>query len=78
VLFWIVAIFLAVLSFMKKLSLLPVLGMVSCFYLMAQENHSNWLRFLAWLAIGLIIYFSYSFYNSKLHKEAKAIKNLDA
>lgn len=71
VLFWIVAIVVAVLSFLKKFSLLPVLGLTSCFYLMAQESHTNWLRFLVWLAIGLVIYFSYSYHNSKLGKAGK-------
>ena len=65
-LFWIVSVIMAVLSFQRKLSLLPVLGMISCFYLMAQESHSNWLRFLIWLAAGLVIYFLYSRHNSKL------------
>lgn len=66
VLFWGVSLVMAVLSFQKKLSLLPVLGMVSCFYLMAQESHSNWLRFLFWLAAGLVVYFLYSRNHSKL------------
>ena len=54
---------------MKKLSLLPVLGMVSCFYLMAQETHTVWMRFLIWLVIGLAIYFLYSYSHSKLGKQ---------
>ncbi len=66
--FWIVIPIIAVFSFMKKFSLIPVLGMVSCFYLMAQESHTNWLRFVVWLAIGLVIYFAYSRFNSKLAK----------
>ncbi len=67
-LFWIVTIIVAVQSYRKGFSLLPVLGLTSCFYLMAQEQHTNWLRFLVWLAIGLVIYFSYSYHNSKLNK----------
>ena len=39
-LFWIIALVLAILSFLKKFSLIPVLGMLSCFYLMAQETHT--------------------------------------
>jgi basic amino acid/polyamine antiporter, APA family len=65
-LFWVIAIVLGVLSFVKKFSLIPVLGMISCFYLMAQETHTVWVRFLAWLGIGLVIYFLYSFGHSKL------------
>ncbi|GAB3018831.1 hypothetical protein GCM10027051_24840 [Niabella terrae] len=70
--FWIVMAIIAVLSFIKCFSLLPVLGMVSCFYLMAQESHTNWLRFLVWLAIGLVIYFSYSRFHSKLAQKKVA------
>lgn len=68
-LFWIVALIVSVLSFIKAFSLLPVLGLISCFYLMAQENHSNWLRFLIWLGIGLCVYFSYGRYHSHLRTQ---------
>lgn len=67
--FWMIAMAMAVMSFLKKLSLIPVLGMVSCLYLMAQETHTVWMRFLIWLVIGLAIYFLYSFKNSKLGKQ---------
>jgi heme/copper-type cytochrome/quinol oxidase subunit 2 len=40
--------------------------MISCFYLMAQETHIVWMRFLIWLVIGLCIYFAYGFRNSRL------------
>ena len=69
VIFWIVLTIITILTVIKKFSLIPVLGMVSCFYLMSQESHTNWYRFLIWLAIGLVIYFSYSRYNSKLAKQ---------
>jgi APA family basic amino acid/polyamine antiporter len=68
VLFFAVAIIVAILSFIRNYSLIPVLGLLSCFYLMAQENHSNWLRFLVWLVIGLVIYFTYGYRHSHLHK----------
>jgi APA family basic amino acid/polyamine antiporter len=64
--FWIIATVIAVMAFINKFSLLPILGMVSCFYLMAQETHIVWMRFLIWLVVGLIIYFLYSFRHSKL------------
>lgn len=66
VLFWLVIITVSILTFLKNFSLIPVLGLSSCLYLMAQENHTNWIRFLVWLAIGLVIYFSYSRQNSRL------------
>lgn len=52
----------------KNLSLIPMLGLVCCFYMMAELTVWNWLYFGIWLAIGLIIYFSYSRFHSKLNK----------
>jgi len=46
--------------------LFPVLGMLSCGALMAFLPHSTWLRFIVWITIGLIIYFTYSIRHSKL------------
>ena len=69
VLFFIVAIIVAVYSYLKSFSLIPVLGMLSCFYLMAQESHTNWYRFLIWLGVGLIVYFLYGRFHSKLARE---------
>jgi amino acid transporter len=70
VVFWIVTLIITVQAFRKSYSLIPVLGLVSCFYLMAQESHTNWLRFFIWLIVGLVIYFFYGFWNSKLHKQS--------
>ncbi|MFD2164489.1 APC family permease [Paradesertivirga mongoliensis] len=67
-LFMIVALVIAVLSFRKNLSLIPVLGMLSCLYLMTELGYKNWERFLIWLGIGLIIYFTYSYKNSRLNR----------
>ncbi|MDA9555820.1 amino acid permease [Pelobium sp.] len=67
-LFIILVMVMAVLSFTKNLSLIPVLGLLSCAYLMTELGYINWLRFLIWLGIGLIIYFSYSYKNSKLNQ----------
>ena len=64
--FWLIAAIVAVMAFIKKWSLLPILGMISCFYLMAQETHIVWMRFLIWLVVGLFIYFLYSYSHSKL------------
>ena len=47
---------------------LPGLGMLSCGALMAFLPSLTWLRFIVWLAIGLIVYFSYSLHHSKLAK----------
>jgi len=58
---------ITVLAFIKNLSLIPVLGLLSCFYLMTELGYTNWLRFLIWLVIGLVIYFTYSYRHSKLN-----------
>lgn len=68
-LFIILSAVLTILAFVKNLSLIPVLGLLSCFYLMTQLGYTNWLRFLIWLVIGLVIYFTYSYKNSKLNAE---------
>ena len=66
--FFIVAIIVSIYTFLKNFSLIPVSGLLSCFYLMSQESHTNWYRFLIWLVIGLVIYFTYGRWNSKLAK----------
>jgi APA family basic amino acid/polyamine antiporter len=66
ILFILVATAMAVLSFAKRLSLIPVLGLLTCFYLMTQLGITNWTRFLIWLVVGLAIYFLYSRKSSKL------------
>jgi amino acid transporter len=68
-LFVLLAIALTISSFVKKLSLIPVLGLASCFYLMTELGFTNWMRFLIWLVIGLAVYFLYSRHHSKLGRE---------
>jgi basic amino acid/polyamine antiporter, APA family len=59
---------LAVLCFVKRLTLIPVMGVLTCGYLMTELGVTNWIRFLLWLLAGLIIYFVYSYRHSNLHK----------
>ena len=63
---------LCVLAFVKNLSLIPLMGLSSCLYLLTGMSHNNWFWFLVWFAIGLVIYFSYGFKNSKLRKNSTA------
>jgi len=60
------AIVLTFFSIWKQFSLIPVLGLLTNFYLMAQLGITNWMRFLIWLAIGLILFFSYGLKHSRL------------
>lgn len=69
-LFVVVAIALSIQAYRHNLSLLPSLGLLTCFYLMTELGWHNWLRFILWLAVGLIIYFGYSYKNSKLRNLA--------
>lgn len=64
--FVVVTLALSYLSITRKLSLIPVLGMLSCFYLMTEIALKNWIVFTIWLIIGLTIYFLYSYGHSKL------------
>ena len=48
--------------------LFPVLGMLSCGGLMFFLPALTWLRFVVWLVLGLIVYFTYSLHNSELNK----------
>ncbi|RTQ47610.1 amino acid permease [Hymenobacter gummosus] len=70
--FLLACVLLAVVSFTKRLSLLPVLGLLINLYLMAQLHVTNWIWFTGWLIIGLAIYFNYGFKHSKLNKVAAA------
>lgn len=67
--FWLICVILAVLAYVKKYSLIPLLGLVSCLYLLTGMTKENWAWFLAWLLIGLLVYLSYGFKKSKLAKE---------
>ena len=69
VLFFLLCIVMAVLAFLKNLSLVPLLGLVSCCYLLTGMALNNWMWFGLWLALGLVFYFIYGKHNSKLNKQ---------
>ncbi len=62
----------AVLSFINKYSLIPIMGFLCCTYLLSESGTTNWQRFLLWLLVGLSIYFLYGYKNSKLGLKMKA------
>lgn len=66
--FILVAIVLAILTFIKKYSLIPVLGVLFCSYLLIEIPAISWIWFFVWMAIGLMIYFLYGYRNSNLAK----------
>ncbi len=67
---WIFIVFalgMVVVTIRHNLSLIPLLGLLSCLYMMSQLRAENWLWFTVWLVAGLIIYFTYSRKHSKLN-----------
>jgi APA family basic amino acid/polyamine antiporter len=46
--------------------IVPILGIVSCIYLMRGLPEITWLRFGGWLVIGMTVYFFYGYRHSKL------------
>lgn len=44
----------------------PIVGVLLCGYLLVQLPWETWVRFVIWLAIGLIIYFTYSRRHSRM------------
>ncbi len=69
IIFWIGASAIMVLSFIYQWSLIPVLGFLSCAYLLTGMTIQNWVLFCIWLVIGLVIFFSFSVRNSKLNSK---------
>lgn len=46
----------------------PLLGVAACIFLMTGLPGITWVRFILWLAVGLVVYFTYGIRNSVLHK----------
>lgn len=66
VLFWLISIALCIIGFFKRFSLIPLMGVTTCLYLLTGMTKENWAWFIAWLAIGIVIYLLYGFRKSKL------------
>ena len=64
--FWLTWLTMSILSYKHNFSLLPVIGILVNLYLMSELGASNWIIFVLWLAVGLVIYFLYGYKNSKL------------
>ncbi|MET4083556.1 APA family basic amino acid/polyamine antiporter [Pedobacter sp. UYP30] len=55
----------------------PIMGILTCTAMIAGLHWSNWLRLLGWLAIGFVIYFTYSKKHSVLGKTGKTVEPKD-
>ncbi len=67
--FLLFTVFITFVTVIKNYSLIPLLGLLSCLYMMSQVELRNWIAFVIWLIVGLIIYFVYSRKNSKLGQQ---------
>ena len=45
---------------------LPIVSALACLYLMTNLSVETWLRFLAWLALGLVVYAVYGYRHSRV------------
>ncbi len=71
IIFWGLCVVLSIITFIKNYSLIPLMGLSTCLYLLTGMTKSNWAWFLSWLLIGLIVYFLYGYKKSKLAAENK-------
>jgi APA family basic amino acid/polyamine antiporter len=54
----------------------PVMGILFNGYMMVKLGWLNWARLIVWLAIGLVIYFTYSIKHSKVQARAREIEGV--
>ena len=64
--FILLATVLSILTFIKNYSVIPILGVIFCAYLLIEIPAVSWMYFFVWMAIGLTIYFLYGYRKSKL------------
>jgi basic amino acid/polyamine antiporter, APA family len=64
--FVLLAMIITAYTVLKQWSLIPVLGVLCCLYLMIEIPVKSWAVFFGWMTLGLCVYFGYSFKRSKL------------
>jgi len=69
---YLVAVFTTFYAVVRQWSLIPVLGLLTNLYLMSELGITNWMRFLVWLVIGLVLYFAYGMRHSRLKNHVDA------
>ncbi len=58
--------------------IIPILGVLSCLYLMVSLSVMTWVRFLVWLNIGMVIYWFYGRTHSPLVDQAESRRRTPA
>jgi APA family basic amino acid/polyamine antiporter len=61
---------LSVLTYIRNFSLIPIMGVLFCSYLLIEIPAQSWVYFFVWMALGLVIYFGYGYRKSKLAAES--------
>jgi basic amino acid/polyamine antiporter, APA family len=61
-------VILSTISIVKQWSFVPAMGLILNVFMMSQLGWTNWVRFIVWIVVGLVIYFAYGYKNSKLAK----------
>lgn len=56
-------------TFIRNFSLIPILGVLFCSYLLIEIPAVSWKYFFVWMALGLTVYFIYGYRKSKLSKD---------
>ena len=65
-----ILIIVALFSFLRKYSVIPVVGALCCLYLMIEIPAISWLWFFVWMGIGLVFYALYGSRKSKLNENS--------
>lgn len=66
--FLVLGAILTILTIVRSYSLIPILGVLFCSYLMIEIPTESWVAFFGWMVLGLIIYFAYGYRKSVLAK----------
>ncbi len=51
---------------------LPIATALACLYLMLNLDVLTWIRFAAWLVLGLVVYLAYGYRNARLGRREDA------
>ncbi len=69
VLFILEGALISVFAFIRRLSFIPLMGVLCCSYLLIEIPARSWAWFLVWMLTGLTIYFLYGYRNSRLARK---------
>jgi amino acid transporter len=64
-----ILVIVSIFSFIRKYSVIPIIGAMCCLYLMIEIPPISWLWFFIWMALGLVLYSVYGHKHSKLSNQ---------